>query len=672
VARDAAGNLFIAESNRNRIRRVDAASGTITTVAGTGARGFGGDGGPATSAMLAGPTRLALDGAGTLFIADVGNGRIRRVDVFTGLISTVAGNGGQGFGGEGVPAVMASFDHLRGVAADATGNLFIADGQNRLSEPPCNEERFPPEPLCGNRIRRVDAATGIITTVAGGPGFGSSTDGGPAGGASFSGLTGLSIDAAGNLYIGDSGLSPEWIDIVTITGNRIRRIDAATGIITTVAGNGTNGFEGDGGLATAANISVPTSFALDAEVNLFFIDSGNNRVRRIDAASGIITSVAGDGVRHFGGDLGPPSAAGLNLSADLATGAPTEIYIADTGNRRVRLIEGSNSPPQAVITGGGLAECSDSRGHLFHLDGSESIDVDSSPGSNDDIVTFAWFASFGTPSQEMLGTGPALELFHPTGGPPRAVTLRVIDRSGEAGTQTTSLAVQDTAPPQLTIASLPSLLWPPNHRLVDVAFAVTAVDQCGPASVTLAAVTSSEADDAAGGGDGTTMGDIQGAELGSPDFDIALRAERDASGTGRRYTVTYVAVDASGNAASVAYDLIVPHDQGGMVDHLTISLLQDSRGTVLDWSDVPGALFYTVVRGEVGRLREVGDHVDLGTLTCIEAVSHDTDTHESPDRDAPGPGAAYFYLVEYNDGLRGGFGEESAPWPRDPSAGGCQ
>ena len=178
MAVDGAGNLFIADSLNDRIRKMDA-SGTITTVAGTGELGFSGDGGPATSARLSRPNDVAVDGAGNLFIADSGNNRIRKVDA-TGTISTVAGTGRTG-GGDGGPAVQAQLHGPSGVAVDGAGNVFIADRYNY-------------------RIRKVDSA-GVITTVAGTGVRGSSGDGGPATSARLSGAEGVAVDGAGNVYI---------------------------------------------------------------------------------------------------------------------------------------------------------------------------------------------------------------------------------------------------------------------------------------------------------------------------------------------------------------------------------------------------------------------------------------------------------------------------------------
>ena len=264
VTVDAEGNLFFSESFENSIRRVDP-SGIITTIAGTGERGFAGDGGPAVEAQLASPRGVAVDAAGNLFIADSGNHRIRKVDP-SGVIATVAGTGIYepgvgGFDGDGGPAVEAQLGVPSGVAVDVDGNLFIAV-------------------ITFSNIRRVDPS-GNITTIAGVGRWGFSGDDGPAVEAHLSGPGDLALDAAGNLFIADAG------------NNRIRRVDSS-GIITTIAGTGERGFSGDGGPAVAAQLDDPRGVAVDAAGNLYIADHDNHRIRKVDP-SGTITTIAGTG-----------------------------------------------------------------------------------------------------------------------------------------------------------------------------------------------------------------------------------------------------------------------------------------------------------------------------------------------------------------------------------------
>jgi sugar lactone lactonase YvrE len=328
VAVDAAGNLYIADSQNWRVRRVDL-SGAISTVAGNGTWGFSGDGGSATSASLYFYVDLAVDGVGNLYIAGDQDSRIRRVDP-SGTISTVAGaSTSQGFSGDGGPATAALLNFPSGVAVDAAGNLYIADSNN-------------------NRIRRV-TADGTISTVAGNGTAGFSGDGGPATNASLHQPQRVAADTNGNLYVAD------WWN------HRIRRVDP-NGTISTVAGNGTSGYSGDGGSATSASLQYPMGVAVDAAGNLYIADSRNNRIRRV-TANGVISTVAGNGIAGFSGDGGPAASASLNTYPNgVAVGSAGDLYIADTGNNRVRKVSFAASSstlpqlgamaPSSVVAGG--------------------------------------------------------------------------------------------------------------------------------------------------------------------------------------------------------------------------------------------------------------------------------------------------------------------------------
>jgi sugar lactone lactonase YvrE len=312
VAVDAAGNLFIADRDNNRVRRVDVATGVITTVAGGSDSGSWGDGGPAAGAALDHPSGVAVDAAGNLYIADTYNSRVRKVDAATGIISIVAGSvevgvGLAGYGGDGGPATSALLNQPTGVAADAAGNLFIADEGNQ-------------------RVRRVDAVTGIITTVAGTGTAGDGGDGGPAAGAALDHPSGVAVDAAGNLFIAD------------YYNFRVRRLDAATGVITTVAGDGSYGFAGDGGPATAASLSLLYGVAVDAAGNLFLTDTSNFRVRRVDATTGVITTVAGNGDVGSWGDGGPATGASVTFPRAVAVDAAGNLFIAEPTKGLIRKV----------------------------------------------------------------------------------------------------------------------------------------------------------------------------------------------------------------------------------------------------------------------------------------------------------------------------------------------
>jgi sugar lactone lactonase YvrE len=312
LAVDAAGNLFIPDSVNNRIRRVDATTGVITTVAGGGS---GGDGGPATSGILASPASLATDSSGNAFVGEGGNFRVRRVDGSTGIVTTVAGNGTSvpGFVGDGGPATSAGLATPIGLVVDSSGNLFIS------------------EEFIANRIRRVDADTGIITTVAGTGACGYNVDSGSATSVEIC-PRGLAVDAAGNLFIADRN------------NNRIRRVDATTGNMTTIAGSGPAGvnagsFSGDGGPATSATLSNPFAVAFDSSGNLFINDSGNVRIRRVDHTSGIITTVAGNGTAGYSGDGGPATSASFLQPYEIVVDGPGNIFVADVFNNRIRRVD---------------------------------------------------------------------------------------------------------------------------------------------------------------------------------------------------------------------------------------------------------------------------------------------------------------------------------------------
>ena len=302
VAVDGDGNVFIADSGNNRVRKVTL-SGVISTIAGNGMEGSSGDGGPAISASLS-PNGVAVDMAGNLFIAT--SGRIRKVSP-SGIISTVAGGGFGGFGGDGGPATSAHLGFVESVAVDTAGNLLIADYDY-------------------GRIRRVDLS-GIISTLAGMGNGGFSGDGGPATSALMIGPLDVSTDQSGNLFIADS------------QNNRIRKV-TPSGIISTVAGSnsgftGNAAFSGDGGPATEALLSDPHGVTVDGDGNLFIADTRNHRIRKV-TPSGIISTVAGTGDAGFSGDGGSAAAAQLNFPTDVIVDSKNNLFVADNLNLRIR------------------------------------------------------------------------------------------------------------------------------------------------------------------------------------------------------------------------------------------------------------------------------------------------------------------------------------------------
>ncbi|WP_406279151.1 NHL repeat-containing protein [Nocardia sp. NBC_00881] len=281
---------------------------TIVTVAGTGAAGFSGDGGQAVSARLYYPAGVAVDASGNIYFADTYNHMVRRVDS-QGVITTVAGAApSPGFDGNGGPATAARLNYPAGVAVDASGNIYIADTNNHM-------------------VRRVDSQ-GVITTVAGAApiaGFGG--DGGPATAAAarLYSPAGVAVDASGNIYIADT------------SNHRVRRVDSQ-GVITTVAGNGSTEFAGDMGPASATTLKYPMGVAVDSSGNVYIADTDNQRVRQVDSL-GIIATVAGNGTAGYFGEGGPATATTLNKPRGVAVDFSGNLYIAEHGNHRVRQVD---------------------------------------------------------------------------------------------------------------------------------------------------------------------------------------------------------------------------------------------------------------------------------------------------------------------------------------------
>jgi len=308
--------VFIADTSNNRIRAISASDGIskpgISAVAGNGTPGYSGDNGGDTNAELYLPYGVAIDRADNLFIADSKNNRIRKV-TSNGYITTVAGNGIAGYSGDNGTATSAELYFPTGVAVDSMGNLFIADISNHC-------------------IRKVDAVTGKISTVAGNGIAGYSGDNGAAASAELGSPFGVAVDGVGNLFIADD------------SNHCIRKVDAITGKISTVAGTGIAGYSGDTGLAINAQLNNPNGVAVDGAGNLFIADTRNNRIRRVDAASGKISTVAGNGTLGYSGDIGIATNAELNFPSGVAVDGAGNLYIADTGNSCIRQVGSYPAP----------------------------------------------------------------------------------------------------------------------------------------------------------------------------------------------------------------------------------------------------------------------------------------------------------------------------------------
>ena len=301
---DSAGNLLFSESRNYCVRRIDAQTGVITTLVGDGQAGYSGDGGPANRARLNEPYSLTVDDNGDIYIVDRLNAVVRKVDGATGIISTIAGNGEPGYGGDGGPGTLAQLREPNDCYLDGRGGLLIADIQDQ-------------------RIRRLGLDTGIITTFAGNGEKVRAGDGLPATQASILGARAVCMDGIGNTYIADR------------EGNGVRKVDTS-GIMSTLAGTGERGYTGDGGPAIAATWGAPKAIRCDAAGDVIVVDTENHAIRRINA-EGIVTTIAGG---HLGGngDGGPATAAGLERPHGCGIGPDGTLYIADSNNHRVRAV----------------------------------------------------------------------------------------------------------------------------------------------------------------------------------------------------------------------------------------------------------------------------------------------------------------------------------------------
>ena len=340
TAEDASGNLYIADEGNNVIRKVNVTTGIITTVAGNGygagmvPGGYTGDGGPALQAELGGPFAVAVDKAGNIYIADTYNSAIRKVTASTGIITTIAGNGTYGYSGDGGLATQAEISWPKAIAFDTAGNLYISDSANQV-------------------IRKVTASTGKISTIAGG-GSGCTKetdaygDGCPAAEANFevpgygTGTGGIAVDSKGNIYIADP-------DVETV-----RKITASTGIISVVAGNGyigangVGGYSGDGGLAVQAELNNPHDVKVDGAGNIFIADTSNNVIREVSASTGKISTVAGMYYSNGGGkEISPAVAAtaiAFNKPAYVSIDSSGNLFISDVSDFVVDKVYGAGTP----------------------------------------------------------------------------------------------------------------------------------------------------------------------------------------------------------------------------------------------------------------------------------------------------------------------------------------
>jgi sugar lactone lactonase YvrE len=423
LAIDAAGNLYIYEANGLRIRRLNAATGRITNFAGNGSSSsVPGNGGLAVNSSINGVADMEIAGNGTLYIAEADSYRVRKVDT-SGIISQVVGSGMRSFCGEGVPAREACLNRPNGITIDDAGDVYVSDQYNR-------------------RIRKISAATGLITTIAGANDTGPDGDGGPASAARLpNGPAGITVDAARNLYVAVNG--------------RVRRIDAATGIISAFAGTTTPGFSGDGGPAIAARFNGVSRVALDSSGNVYISDIYNNRVRRVNAATGIITTVAGNGSNTGAlGDGGLAIHASLAWPHNLAFDPDGNLLIGDTNHYRIRKVNLTSGVITTIagngnseITGNGLPAIAagignwpafdvDADGNIYVTAGFELRRIDAHTGIIDRVPAPMWGLytpegrSLENPNDMVLGADNRLYI---TDAATNNLVLRVSDLPTPAG-----------------------------------------------------------------------------------------------------------------------------------------------------------------------------------------------------------------------------------------------
>ena len=446
IAFDSVGNLFIADNGNRRVRRVDAATGLISTIAGTGANGPRIDNIAAREAALDAPSAVAVDRAGNVFVLESGSRYLRKVAAGTGVITTVAGNGGyvgsvfgdplnatlgftvglaidvngdlyladqgvgirkisvtsgsislvaggglggrEGFNGDNIPATSAALNWPSAVALDSSGNIYIGDTRN-------------------SRIRKVTAATSIISTIAGtGETYGLIGDNVAATRATLNRPTGIAVDTLGQLFIADSAngkirrVSPgsgkissvdggSFVQPVAVTvdssGNlyvadqassAVYKLNSATGIAAVIAGDAPQGFNGDNIPAVTAALFRPTGIAIDSSGNVYIADRSNNRVRKITVSTGLISTVAGIGTSGFSGDGGAATTAQLSSPAGVAIDAAGHLYIGDSGNGRLRKVAAGTGVITTVVSGLGGAVLSP--GGSTSPNGPSGVSVDSS------------------------------------------------------------------------------------------------------------------------------------------------------------------------------------------------------------------------------------------------------------------------------------------------------
>ena len=307
VAIDDSDNVYYCDFATYKVRKITVATGIISLIAGNDTSGYNGDNIPAIHSMLNNPRGLAVDHAGNVYIADASNVRIRKVTKSTGIITTIAGTGVLGYNGDNIRADTAMITGILGIATDDSNNIYISDNGNYS-------------------VRKISATTGMITRVVGNGSGSIPIENSLATQTPLLSIWGISLDKHRNIYIADA------------SHNKIYKVDAVTNRIHTFAGTGMQGFSGDNGPATQAALNFPNFVKTDTSGNVYISDQGNVRVRKVDVATGIITTVAGNGMQGFYGDGGSALNAKFSVIRGVASDNSGSLYICDPDNYRIRKV----------------------------------------------------------------------------------------------------------------------------------------------------------------------------------------------------------------------------------------------------------------------------------------------------------------------------------------------
>jgi len=644
---------YLAETGWWRIRRADLAAGTSTILAGVDSPYF---------LALSGDreTLYVTTNSTGLVAVDTASGETRVVSPVTisALGLRLAPDGSAAYVIDPVADAIASVDLETGMPTNLVTGLGAPAG---LALSPDGNIAYVTR-YAGSGIARVDLRTGASTLVT----------------QEVSVAYGIAVDAAG-----------EFAYVAEYFGGRVARVELATGEVSTVA----TGLYGLGGVALdAGGTTLFVSHSGYPEGGVTAIDLATGTTRLV--LSGVSTSLglelvpsgpcAGEfaGVAPTEGVVPAGGVVTIDVALD-ATGLPVGRYPATLQihsddpahpvvDLPVTLDVSLNLPPQAVLLAPALTECDRAGAGAVLLDGSSSLDPDSTPGTNDDIAQYEWLEDLGLPTERLLGTGPTLATVLSLGAHP--VSLRVTDQAGATDTTSAVLTVQDTQLPSLVLAVTPAELWPPEHQMERIDISWVVADLCDPSpAVALVGVTSSEPDDAVGLGDGATTGDIAGASVGTADAEVELRAERAGTGGGRTYELTYRVTDASGNSISALGVVQVPRDLGQGRGGTVLKVEASAGGYRWYWSQVPEATGFDLVSGALEQVVRRPSEVNLGWVEVLGRGRVDA-WLDDPAQRVPAARRCFFYVVQGRTERGGwGYGEEPLPWPRVPEAcaGGC-